>query len=110
MPTVHEHHYTVADGKKWITLHNWIRTLPVDQQDEFYSAEKRQFEYREQKIQEGQLTVDLSVPADRRGSNYIWKDSAAAEKNKPYDPIWLEFFDRYLSENGITLNIIKREI
>jgi hypothetical protein len=110
MPIVEEHHYTVADGRKWISLHNWIRTLPVDQRNNFYSAEKRQFEYRTQKIQEGQLTVNRNTVGETRGSDYVWQDSEAAEKNKPYDPIWLEFFDRYLSENGITLNIIKREI
>ena len=110
MPIVHEHHYTVAPGREWITLHNWILTLPVDQRNNFYSAEKRQLEYRSQKVQEEQLAVDFSIHADRRGSNYVWKDSEAAEENKPWDPIWLTFFNRYLSENGITLNIIATEI
>ena len=110
MPIVHEHHYTVADGSQWIALHDWVKTLPGDQQTEFYAAEARQRSFRSQAIVQGNLALSPN-PTNTRGTiDYVWKDEAAAQQNKPRDPIWYQYFVRYLKENNITFEIIKREI
>ena len=110
MAVVHEFKYTVAPDGVWITLNDWIATLPEDQQTEFHSAEARQIAIRSQVIEQGTLALARSATNTRGTIDYVWKDEAAAQQNKPRDPIWYQYFDRYLKENNITFEIIERKI
>ena len=110
MPIANEFIYTVAPGSVWISLSDWVKTLPDDQQTEFCAAKARQRIFRSQAIDQGNLAVISNTSNDRGLEFYIWKDDAAEKLNKPHDPIWDQYFYRYLKENNITLTIIKREI
>lgn len=95
--------YQTADGQPAITLLDWIATLPNYQQEEFFDARSRQLEYRQQCVDSGLLVVDTSGPVH----DYIWRDEEAAKNGKPADPVWLAYFERYLTENNLKFSIIE---
>jgi hypothetical protein len=114
MAVVHEFRYTVAEDGQWIELDDWIATLPIDQQEEFNEAVRRQREFRRLAIADGRLIVDEShLGADRKPGDqpvYIWRDAEAAKQNKPEDRIWRNYFDRWLVENKISIKVEERQI
>jgi hypothetical protein len=78
------------------TLDDWVlNTLPEEDQIRFNLARKAMDEGIQRAIDEGRL-----VAINEEG--YIWKDDEALEINKYEDPIWKEYYDRWLSETGIT--------
>ena len=69
----------------------WIETLPLEQQQEFFAARERQLANRQKKVDEGHLIVN--------GSTYTWADKSAYEgKNHGADPIWQKYFEQWLKE------------
>lgn len=102
MAIVHEFRFTPAPGTTLIKISAWADTLPADQKTEFYAAEQRHIAAKAQSISQGNLVVEQG--------KYVWKDAAAAQQNIPMDPVWLRYFNRYLSENNITFNKITTEI
>lgn len=103
----HEFKYTVPDGQTFVDLHGWVATLSVSEQEEFRLAQQRQYAIRQEFVDAGVLTVDAHKV---KNTPYIWKDSTAANKNKPKDPIWAIYWDRYLAETNTKFEIIETEI
>ena len=89
--------YNTIDGRLFVPFFRWISTLSKQEQQEFQAADVRQKQYRQVAIEKGDMTIDSD-------GNYIWKDSATAEKNKPFDPVWLIYFNRWQEECGIVFN------
>jgi hypothetical protein len=103
----HEFKYTVPAGQTFLNLHEWVATLSVREQEEFRLAQQRQYDIRQEFVDAGALTVD---PTKQKNTPYIWKDSESANKNKPKDPVWAVYWDRYLTETNTTFEIIETEI
>jgi hypothetical protein len=76
-----------------LEFEQWIETLPLEQQQEFFEARERQLANRQKRIEEGYLSVD--------GSTYTWTDkSAYEEKNHGADPIWQKYLEQWLTETN----------
>jgi hypothetical protein len=91
-----------TDGSPFISIEDWIKTLSVNEQTEFYNADRRQKSHRQEKINEGNLIVS--------SDNYVWKDEQAETVNKENDPIWLTYWDRWQIETSSSCRIIREEI
>ena len=76
--------------------------LSMDEQSEFAAAEVRQKAYCQVFIDSGVLTIGRDQFG---GENHIWSSPEAAEQGKPYDPTWVVYFNRWLSENNISFAI-----
>lgn len=92
MPVLMKMVWEYPNNKK-TTIEDWVKTLPIEEQKEFYDAQKRNLEFREQAIKEGRMVI---VHDD-----YVWKNEAEYDKNKPHDPVWSSYFQRWLKETGI---------
>ena len=103
MPVIQKFVYEWPEGKTHIDLQEWVKTLPQNEQDEFFEAEKRQHKYRNDVLADGSM---LSIDSE----GYIWKDADARKKEKPKDEIWVIYFERYISENNIVFKDITIEI
>jgi hypothetical protein len=122
MPIEQEFVYKTHDGQPAMTLHHWIETLPLTEQAQFRAAELRQFDLRDLAIARGDLVVvnakpqarlARTDPADKGIVNdtaYVWKDEATAALGKGTDPVWLEFFVRYQTENGIVFETVNKSV
>lgn len=103
MPVENTFQYSTIDGQPVIDLHDWVATLDPMQQQEFREAESRQQALRQSVINQGHMYMD-------NNGSYIWKDWQAFKDNKPYDPIWLAYWKRWLDENSIFFNPSTKEI
>lgn len=122
MPVEQEFVYNTPDGQPAMTLHHWIETLPMTQQAQFRAAELRQFDLRDRAIARGDLVVVNATPKARlartdsadkgivNDTAYVWKDQATAAQGKGTDPVWLEFFVRYQTENNISFELVNRSV
>lgn len=81
---------------------NWVATLTPEEQEEHRQAVIRQEKLRQEKIDIGNLEVD--------NNGYIWKDAEALRINKPSDPVWDQYFARYLSDMKIECKIVNTNI
>jgi len=84
-------------GKPFISLTDWVNYLSKEQQEDFYKAQARQHQHRQEAIDQGLMVVDHK--------GYIWRDEATAIQGKPSDLIWLEYTTRYSQETGVELVI-----
>jgi hypothetical protein len=109
MPVEQEFVYKTQDGRPVMTLHHWIKTLPINEQAQFRAAELRQFDLRDQAIARGDLVV-VEGTGNINDRVYVWKDEATAAKGKGTDPEWLSFFNRYQKENGITFEVVNKSV
>ena len=92
-----------TDGSPFISLQDWIKTLSAEEQIEFYDADRRQKSNRQEKINDGSLTID-------KEGRYVWKDEQAETVNKENDTIWLEYWDRWQIETTSSCRIIREKI
>lgn len=83
---------------------DWIKTLPLSEQVEFSEADKRQKQYREEAVQLGLLIYD------DKNSNYYWRDKEAHKINKQADPVWTEYWARWLEAEDIVFTMSYTEI
>jgi len=104
MSVKHEFEFRAGDGQTAVTIVEWLRTLPEDQQKEFKEAKNRQFAARQECIDRGDLIVQ---DADDGSVLYIWKDEETERIGKKQDPIWMKYFNRYLEENNIQFEVKK---
>jgi hypothetical protein len=74
---------------------DWLKTLPLEEQLEFADADKRQKQLRQDAIDEGRLVYSDT------SREYIWKDKDTFHINKPADPGWMIYWDRWLKEENI---------
>ena len=96
MPVVQKFTYSWPPGVTPMTHYQWLNQLPADEQARYKEAEKRQHDFRQQVIDSGKMSVDHDT--------YTWSDAEAAKQNKPNDPVWLEFWNRYLEETQTIFN------
>jgi hypothetical protein len=94
--------YYTTDGSSFISLDEWIATLTQEEQEIYKAADLRQKQYRQEKINEGNLVV--------LEDSYVWKDSGAEKINKLLDPIWSEYFDRWQQETKSGVRMERQEI
>jgi len=113
MAVAHRFNYSVPEGQKFIRFEDWVSTLSADEQAEFRAAKQRQEDYRQASIDSGDMIRDFSSvdPNDPTSQPvYVWRDEETARKGKPFDPIWKDYWNRYLAETGIEFDIIETEI
>jgi hypothetical protein len=98
--------FTPPKGTEFIDFHTWAWDLPSDQLQEWLAAVDRQFAIRQKVIDQGALKVDTSNPELQA---YIWQEDAIKDKPvygyKPADPVWIEYWNRYIQETGIKFEI-----
>lgn len=90
MPIIHTFKTSWPVGAKPLSMEQWAATLSTAEQDEFTHANLRQKAFRAQVIEDGKMVLGHDT--------YTWADKEAADINKPNDPIWLLYWDRYLLE------------
>ena len=83
---------------------DWINTLTVEEQLEYYAANKRQKQFRQDAVDEGRLVFDDTL------RQYIWKDKDAYHVNKPSDPVWMKYFERWIEEENIIFTMTYTEV
>jgi len=94
--------YIWPEGATPISFPNWILALTQSEQDEFRLADIRQKEFRKQVVDQGNLQVT--------DDGYIWKDKDALTTNKPTDPTWQIYWQRWIDETGVQFTIEQMEI
>jgi hypothetical protein len=85
--------YEWPAGTTPIYLDEWIKTLPIAEQQEYASGRANGDQLRQQAINEGRLTI----LAD---GSYQWTDQQAFEQHKKNDQIWEKYWNRWQSETG----------
>jgi hypothetical protein len=115
VPIKQEFKYTPREGEELITLHQWVSTLPENEQTEFQQAEQQQLELRQKVIKDKKLTVVKNSRTDATiYDNYVWDESHCENKTIPeykdYNDIWLSYWNRYLEETGTKFEIIETKI
>jgi RimJ/RimL family protein N-acetyltransferase len=104
------------EGEVPVELHDWIKTLPFDEQQEFNEAEARQIAFRQEAIDRGDMIIEVADTSDKplgwksTLSNYVWRDAETEKKGKEHDPAWLVYWNRYLTECNIKFNIVKKQV
>ena len=79
-----------AEGNDIILFPNWIKSLSKEEQEEFKNAVNRQEIIRQQFIDRGEMLID------REG--YVWRAQSSDLVQKPNDPIWDFYWNRWLKE------------
>jgi hypothetical protein len=113
MAVAHQFNYSVPEGQTFIRFEDWVLTLSATEQAEFQASKQRQEAYRQEAIDRGDMIRDFSGvdPTDPTSQPvYVWRDEETARKGKPFDPIWKNFWNRYLEETGIEFDIIETEL
>lgn len=77
-----------------ITLENWVKTLSQEEQDRFFKARENNYAARQVAIDQGRMTIT-------KDNNYVWANEQEYHKNKEHDPVFVDYFNRYLKENNI---------
>ena len=83
-------------------LETRLLTLSTEEQEEFKLADQRQKSYRQKVVDAGAMEIVET--------GYVWVDQEAAEKNKPTDPVWHNYFNRWLKETNQTFKEIRKII
>jgi hypothetical protein len=81
---------------------DWIKLLSESEQEEFYQAKERQEAHRQQAINDQRMEMSKGT--------YIWTNQEEANKNKPSDPTWVKYFQRYLRETNTQFKVIYEEV
>lgn len=98
-----------SPNNKFVTRESWVATLPSEQQIEYAEAQARQLARRQEAIDNGYLVVVKSESPSGHAS-YQWTDQAVfEEKNHGCDPIWKQYYDRWLTETNQELEILIKE-
>ena len=100
MAVVEKFTYSWPEGVTPVTHFEWINQLSPEDRARYDAAAKRQHDARSEAIESGDMVMDWD------NQKYVWRDEETAKHNKPTDPEWLEFWERYLSE---TQTIFKTE-
>jgi hypothetical protein len=103
MPTVQRFVYEWPEGANPILFLDWIKLLSESEQEEFHKAKDRQEEFRQQAVDQGRLQ-------EITGNHYTWKNKQEAEIDKATDPVWEQFWKRYLHETQTQFKVIYEEV
>ena len=74
----------------------WAKSLGDVDYNNFIEAQKRQLSYRQDAIDAGRMIID-------ENSNYKWINREEFKINKPYDNVWLEYYNRWIKECNIVV-------
>jgi len=112
MPVKQEFRYSTVDNSgPPLIINEWVDTLTAEEQKKFKQAELRQRRYRQDAIDRGDMVLlpgEFTCAEDI--DSYVWKDEETAKHGKNWDPEWLEFWDRYLVECKIKMEIVSTQI
>lgn len=101
MPVRHRFVYEWPEGIKPITFDQWVQNLDQQEKQEFLEAKRRQIDHRTRAIQQHRMKIE-------QGS-YVWATEQIAQENKPTDPVWYRYFQRYLTETQTKFRIEKEQ-
>lgn len=76
-------------------IEDWLKTLTIEEQLEYAVADKRQKQFRQDAVNDGRLVFDDIA------RTYTWSDKESFHVNKPTDPVWLIYWDRWIEEKKI---------
>jgi len=79
---------------------DWLSSLTEEERMQYESADNRQKALRKRVEDSGDLIVD---------GWYIWKDHKAAATNKPNDEEWIQFFQRFVREHRMSVEVVRIE-
>jgi hypothetical protein len=97
---VHTLNLTVSEGKTFITLKDWVATLPADRQAAFAVALGKQ-----QVIDAANTAAGYLV--GHENGVVKWSDNAPQSAINQHDADWKTFFEEYLAATGTTLNVVE---
>jgi len=101
-----EFKWTAPEGKEFIAFEDWVNTLPEQEKAEFQAGQVKQNEYRQAAIDAGKLKINLETG---KPISYTWTSPEALTENKPHDPVWQKYWDRYHNETGIVFELVAKE-
>jgi len=99
---VHTLNYAVPEGKSFISINEWVETLPMERQQAFAKIAERQ-----QTLQEARIAAGTLISTERDVIH--WNDNADPSHLTP-DPEWKAFFEEYLAATGMTLNVVETKV
>lgn len=92
-----------ADGNPVdTTFQQWISTLSIDEQKEFFDAQIRQDEIIQNRMDEGILVKNSQ-------NTTVWS-SRKAERTIKHDPVWKEYWDRWLEVHDYYVEFERTEL
>jgi hypothetical protein len=97
MSVTQKFEYTWPEGAPELHFLDWIATLTQAEQDDFAQAKIRQEAHRQPFIDDGRLSIVEE--------GYAWKDQETADLGKPTDPVWIEYWSRWINETGVKFSI-----
>ena len=97
--------YEVPAGQKFVSLFVWARSLPIEEQKIYAEARARNEALRTEQIELGFIHDH-----DQIRKKVIWEDMAETSEIKNTDPIWLEYYQRWLRETNTTEVFTKIEV
>lgn len=110
MPIRQEFVFVPPEGTEFVDINIWAQRLPESERQEWLLAVERQLQLRQRSIDQGQLTVDTT---NSERNCYIWDEHTVKNSRpmeyKPYDDIWLKYWNRYLQETGIKFEVKETE-
>jgi hypothetical protein len=90
MPKLQTIKIVPAEGKDIVQFPTWIKTLSESEQQEFKEATQRQEAIRQQFIDSGKMAIGHG--------GYIWREQDNDPIQKPNDPVWDSYWQRWLTE------------
>ena len=97
--------YQVPPEQDFVSLVSWIKTLPLEEQKIFAEARARNDYLRIEQVELGYIREH-----DQIRKKVIWEDEAQKSEIKNTDPIWLEYYQRWLTETNTVEVITKIEV
>ena len=105
MPLKQIFKYTYPDNKE-ITIDDWIKTKTPEEQDSFYKSRENNYRIRQVAVDSGRMQLNKNDD----GVFYVWANEDEFNKGKDHDPIFVEFFNRYLEETNVKFEVITVEV
>lgn len=99
--------YEWPPGVTPIYFHEWIESLPPNDQINAKLSVERQSEIRSKYVESGTMKMGRLSPT---ASFYEWKDHDSFETNKPSDPEWGIFWNRYITETQTIFTMVTEEV
>ena len=97
MPLTQKFIYVWPEGSTRIEMHDWLKTLPQSDQDEYWEGRRNGDRLRQIAIDEGRMIM--------KDGAYEWRDAAAFAIGKENDPTWDRYWRRWQAETGVVFTI-----
>jgi hypothetical protein len=87
-----------SPGDKFIPMDDWVATLTIAEQEEFFLARERQLARRQRAIDNGHLVLT-------KDGGYEWTNQEVFnKKSHGVDRVWYFYFHRWLTETNQEFN------